>query len=107
MNVGYDVVTLDATGREWVASETLHPDEWWAVREASRLRPFPMLTSLPDLYGDERTFSLPEVRSLIDELDYLDSAPTKPPELGRALWKLRRVALVAVQGTSPLLVHPD
>lgn len=105
--MGYDVVTLDATGREWVESETLHPDEWRAVREASRLRPVPMLTSLPELHGDERTFSLPEVRSLIDALDHLDSAPTKPPELGRALWKLRRVALVAIDTTSPLHVPPD
>lgn len=105
--MGYDVVTLDATGRESVAFATLDPDEWWAVREASRLRAVPVLTDLPDLYGDERTFSPVEIRSLIDELDLLDREPTMRSELRRALCKLRRVALVAIERTAPLLVLPD
>lgn len=105
--MGYDVGILDADGREWIAMDTLRPDEWWALRELSRRRSLPRLTSLPDLYGDERTFSPAEVRSLIDELDLLDSERATPPELGRALWKLRRIAQVAMDRTSPLLVLPD
>ena len=105
--MGYDLGILDADGREWIATDTLRPDEWQAVWELSRRRSLPMLMRLPDHYGDERTFSPAEVRSLIDELDRLDSERTRPPELGRALWKLRRIAQVAMDRSSPLLVLPD
>ena len=105
--MGYDVMVLDGAGRERIAFDELRPDEWRAVWDASRLRSLPMLMSLPDFYGDERTFPPTEVRSLIGELALLDSEPTNPPALVRASQKLRRIASVAIDYASPLLVLPD
>lgn len=100
-------MVLDGAGRERIAFDELRPDEWQAVWDASRLRSLPMLMSLPDFYGDERMFSPTEVRSLIGELDLLDSEPTNPPELVRAVRKMRRIAQTAIDYASPLLVVPD
>lgn len=105
--MGYDVVALDGGGREWIAFHELRPDEWLAVWDAPRLRSLPMLMSLPDFWGDERTFSPAEVQSLVGELDILDADRTLSPELARASKKLRSVARSAIDLASPLMVLPD
>jgi hypothetical protein len=105
--MGYDLIVLDANQRSRLASGELRPDEWQAVWDASRERSMTMLMTLPDFYGDERLFSSEEIRTLISELDRLDSDPTRSPGLARASRVLRTLAEAALAHAQPLLVLPD
>lgn len=105
--MGYDIMVLDGTRRERLAFDELWPDEWRSLGDASRLRTLPMLTTLPDFYSEERTFSPEGAHALLGELDRLDAEAAIAPDLARASQKLRRMARAAIQHGAPLLVVPD
>ena len=105
--MGYDLMVLDSTRSARLAFVELDMAEWGAAWDASRLRSLPMLKSLPDFYGDERTFPSVKVHALISELDLLDSDLAASAELVRASQKLREIARAAIKHALPLLVVPD
>src|SRR5262245_26638733 len=95
LTVGYDLMVLDGAQRSRLAAGELRPDEWRAVWDESRKRSLATLMSVPDYWGEERTFGLTEIPGLMSELDRLDSDSTRSPELARASQMLRTLAEAA------------
>src|SRR5262245_30279055 len=105
--MGYDLNVCDASGRALLQHDELDMTEQHDTVKLAQQLGLPLLSSLPEYWGDVREFSQAELSRLLAEVERVRTIDSATADVLSAVAKVRRLAQFAIDNGGVLGVCPD